>query len=226
MGSAWHDGAVRTDVTVRLVAAARRVGREPLILILITAGIFEILSGDPISHGVLLFLAAGIVAREQGRRRGDGPSLPSGRLGTSIPQHDAASAGLLGVARTIPRPAGLAIAAAYAAIVGGFARFTWPMTVAILIPGGLALAAAWGDRSPRPPRPRVARWGLVAWASVLVALGLWELTQLLLQPSLTVNSYAHPTISYLMDPLLNQHRVDRSLAIFAWLSLGWVVVDR
>jgi hypothetical protein len=218
---------VVTDVTVRLVAVARRVAREPLILILITAGIFEILSGDPISHGVLLFLAAGLVAREQASRPSGEPCLPTERPGTIAPiLDDAALSGPLRLARTMPWPVGLAIAVAYAAVVGGFARFTWPMTAAILVPGGLALAAVWEDRSPRPRRPEVARWGLAVWAAVLVALGLWELTQLLLQPSLTVNSYAHPTISYLLDPLLNQHRIDRSVAIFAWLSLGWIVMDR
>jgi hypothetical protein len=54
-------------------------------------------------------------------------------------------------------------------------------------------------------------------------LGLWELTQLLLQPTLTTDSYAHPTISVLTDPLLASH-VGRSILLFVWLAAGWFLV--
>jgi len=53
--------------------------------------------------------------------------------------------------------------------------------------------------------------------------GLWELTQLLLQPTLTTDSYAHPTISVLTDPVLASH-VGRSILLFVWLAVGWFLV--
>jgi hypothetical protein len=58
---------------------------------------------------------------------------------------------------------------------------------------------------------------------VVVALGLWELTQLLLQPSLTTDSRSHPTISVLTDPVLGSHP-GRSVLLFAWLAAGWFLV--
>ena len=56
-----------------------------------------------------------------------------------------------------------------------------------------------------------------------MAAGLWELSALVQQPSLTADSYAHPTISSLADPLLGSHP-GRSLALAIWLGLGWLVV--
>jgi hypothetical protein len=60
---------------------------------------------------------------------------------------------------------------------------------------------------------------------VFVALGLWELTQLLLQPSLTTDSQAHPTLSVLTDPVLGTHP-GRSIALFAWAAFGWFLLQR
>ena len=57
----------------------------------------------------------------------------------------------------------------------------------------------------------------MAWVSLFIALGLWELSALLLQPTLTTDSYAHPTISVLTDPVLATH-LGRSIALFAWLA--------
>jgi hypothetical protein len=45
------------------------------------------------------------------------------------------------------------------------------------------------------------------------------------QPHLTTDSYAHPTISALTDPLLAGHP-GRSLVIAAWLFVGWLLVSR
>jgi hypothetical protein len=82
-------------------------------------------------------------------------------------------------------------------------------------------AAVW-RRAPGGPE-RLPRAGLVAWAAVFVALGLWELSALLLQPSLTTDSYAHPTISVLLDPVLAGH-LGRSVVLSLWLASGWYLV--
>jgi hypothetical protein len=48
---------------------------------------------------------------------------------------------------------------------------------------------------------------------------------LLEQPTMTTDSYAHPTISTLTDPLLSTW-AGRSLVLAAWLGLGWFLVER
>jgi hypothetical protein len=79
--------------------------------------------------------------------------------------------------------------------------------------GTTARGPAW------PGRPvLVAGDGRVA--AVFVALALWELGALLLQPALTVDSPAHPTISVLLDPVLGS-APGRSVGFAVWLALGW-----
>jgi hypothetical protein len=46
-----------------------------------------------------------------------------------------------------------------------------------------------------------------------------------LQPSITTDSYAHPTISTLTDPVLAASP-GRSLVLAAWLAFGWYLVER
>jgi hypothetical protein len=68
-------------------------------------------------------------------------------------------------------------------------------------------------------------WGTVSWVAVFLALALWELAALLLQPSLTTPSAAHPTISTLTDPVLASH-LGRSITLSLWLVLGWLLLER
>src|SRR5438477_561657 len=84
----------------------------------------------------------------------------------------------------------------YAVLIGEFGRYSWPATAAVIAPAGAGLVFAWHGPSrpravPRPIRP-TARAGAVAWVSLFIALGLWELSALLLQPTLTTASYAPP----------------------------------
>jgi len=114
----------------------------------------------------------------------------------------------------------------YAAVAGSFSRYSWPVTVAVVGPGTLAVAIGWQG----PPRPRPVRAGVAArraawWAVPLVTGGLWELTALAGQPSLTTDSPAHPTISTLTDPLLASH-LGRSLFLASWLILGGWLIER
>jgi hypothetical protein len=117
-------------------------------------------------------------------------------------------------------------AVAYIATVGALQRYTWPMTVAVVAPGIAALVLAW--RGPLRTRPVPAPQGLLRqapWAVWFVAGGLWELAALLMQPSLEVGSYAHPTISYLMDGVLASWP-GRSIVLAGWLALGWFLLGR
>jgi len=189
-----------------------------VVVILVLAGSFDWLSGNPL-HGIMLLAVAAILAWDVFLRHPGQPrDLPRPRLppAPAIPAETArAGAWLLGAG-----------ALAFAVLVGGFARYSWPASVSVVIPGSVALVLAWrGPSRPRPTPPRIHPLGGTAWISVFVGLGLWELTQLLLQPSLTTDSYSHPTISVLTDPILATHP-GRSIGLFLWLGLGWFVMGR
>ncbi len=198
-----------------VVAAARSAVRDPVIVILTLAGIGDWVSGNPV-HSILLFAVAIALTGKasvdvEGRPRaaaqgGDGTA---GRTGMFTRSHPLVVLG----------------AVVYAVLVGGFARYSWPATVAVIVPGAAAIVVAW--RSPASPATAVAPEpiGALAWASLFAALGLFELTNLLLQPSLTTDSYAHPTLSVLTDPLLATHP-GRSVGFLLWLAGGWFLVRR
>lgn len=116
---------------------------------------------------------------------------------------------------------GLAGAALYAAVVGWFARYSWPATVAVAGLGAAVVAAGWRKPQETPAASSSPR----LWGVLLVAGGLWELSALLQQPDLTTESQAHPTISTLTDPLLASHG-GRSTVLGVWLALGWYLVRR
>ncbi len=125
--------------------------------------------------------------------------------------------------------AGLAAVAAgglYAASVGAFSLFSWPATIPVVAVGCLAVAIGWqGPLRHRPPLTGTAQRRSWLWAVIVVVGGGWELSSLLQQPHLTTDSYAHPTISALTDPLLASHP-GRSLVLAAWLLVGWLLVGR
>ena len=77
----------------------------------------------------------------------------------------------------------------------------------------------------RPAGGRLPVAGTLAWAAVLVAGCLWELGALLQQPSLTTDSYSHPTVSTLTDPVL-ANSPGRAVVLLGWLALGWYLVER
>jgi hypothetical protein len=115
---------------------------------------------------------------------------------------------------------------AYALIVGGFPRYSWPATTAVACLGAVIIARGWAEPPARVSAyPALGRRGVIAWAAVFVAGGLWELAALLLQPDLMTGSYFHPTISVLSDPVLLTH-TGRSVALMAWLGFGWFLVKR
>jgi len=184
---------------------------DPVVVILLLAGTFDGLSGNPI-HSILLFATALALGWDRARPRGE----PTSR-----------AIAVLERAPSRPLLAMLIVAAvAYAVTVGGFGRYSWPTTISILALGAVALAVAW--RGPRHPERELAALdpvGAVAWASAFVALALWELSNLLLQPNFTTDSYAHPTLSVLTDPILASH-VGRSILLFLWLAFGWFLLER
>jgi hypothetical protein len=114
----------------------------------------------------------------------------------------------------------------YADVVGGFRRYSWPITISVVALGCLMVAIGWqGPLRERAALTRIAVRRTWLWAVLLVAGGLWELNSLLRQPHVTTDSYAHPTISALTDPLLASHP-GRSLVLGAWLLLGSFLAGR
>lgn len=177
--------------------------------ILVLAGIFDGISGNPV-HSILLFAAAAALAYDAAAPRPVAPPL----LSQQIPGDRTLAAW------------GVAAALAYAALVGGYPRYSWQATLAVAVPGAIALALAWrGPLRARPVSEPLDPSGAGAWLGVFVFLGLWELTQLLLQPSLTIDSYAHPTLSVLSDPALAT-QAGRSVGLSLWLGLGCALLLR
>ena len=197
-------------------ADLRAAGRDRLTWILGLAAFFDGISDNWI-HAVLLGSVAAAVGRDAARQsRGIPPPAAIPLLGPP----SAASRG-----RWLALGA-MAALAAYAVAAGTFTRYSWPATMAILLPGSAALVVGWQGPLRPVPLPRAPDpVGVRAWAAVFVAAGLWELSALLQQPTLRVSSEAHPTISFLMDPVLATHP-GRSVALACWLGMGWWLLNR
>jgi hypothetical protein len=201
--------------------------RQPIVLILLLIAFFTTISGKPFD-GFLMVTVAGLMLWEAARTVLRGAPAGAGP--------GAAAAESRGAARPEVRPSArrrwltglgwVTAGLAYAGVVGEFRRYSWPATAAIVALGCLMVAVGW--QGPLRHRRQLAGRALRRawmWAVVLVCGGMWELSSLLQQPHLTTDSYAHPTISALTDPLLASHP-GRSVALCAWLLIGWFLAGR
>jgi hypothetical protein len=192
--------------------------RAPVVWVLLAIAYFTGISGKPVDGVLMLVVAAGL-AWDTGRRALRHPesesaptARPAGRAG--------------GRQRLLMVSALLAAGVVYAAVVGSFSRYSWPATAGIIGLGAVVVLIGWhGPLRDRPDGGRLPVAGTLAWIAVLVAGCLWELGALLQQPSLTTDSYTHPTISTLTDPVLATGP-GRSVVLLAWLALGWYLVER
>jgi hypothetical protein len=208
VGESNRAGRPRLTARARLVVAV-----DPLAWVLLLAGVVDGFSDNWV-HAVFLIVAAMAVWADHWARAAGHPGRPSvpllrGRAGTG-------SRRARGVA--------LAGVALYAVVAGSMQPYSWPMTVAVVLPAAAGLVLAWRGplrEGPVPPKP--GRTAALAWWAVLVVGGLWELTALLMQPSIDVGSAAHPTISFLMDSVLASP-AGRMLTIALWLALGWFLL--
>jgi hypothetical protein len=112
------------------------------------------------------------------------------------------------------------VALAYGWIAGGLRPFTWPAAVSTTLGGLVIFILAWRHR-PVPVPARYDRGQLVAWTVWLAAVTGWELWAL----SMTPRS-RHPTISSLINSGIEAAHPGRSIAVLAWLALGWWLARR
>jgi hypothetical protein len=233
MGSTGRDGpgAREESAGARARPSFLAASREPVIIaIFVLAGIFEVLSGDPFVHGAVLFAVAGALSWDAIRRRREAvaqPTEPKVSSATAGDMHPGPAEPVAGSAAKLRlTPAMVFAGVAYAIAVGTFGRYSWPSTVAVVGPGAAGVAVAWRRPTHEEPAPLgLDPWGTLAWVAVFLALALWELAALLLQPSLSTPSAAHPTISTLMDPTLASH-LGRSITLILWLGFGWFLLER
>ena len=120
-----------------------------------------------------------------------------------------------------PRAAVMGAAATYAVVMGELQSFTWE--------SALGLALAWAvvlwvgldrDRPRLPAAPRPSWAGIGAWAVPILGFSALEIVNDLLG-----STYQHPTLSVLMDPVL-ENPVNRTAAVAVWLLTGWELLRR
>ncbi len=188
------------------------VGRalDPVVGILLLAGLFDGMSGNPI-HGLVLAGAGG------------GLIVVPPRVGEAIEISSAGDRRRRGEGQRwhIVLP----VALAFGLVAGGLQRYTWPVTFAILVPGITGLVVASRSRWREAPAERLDRAGVGAWIGVLIGLGIFELANFVLQPSRLEGSFDHPTLSTLFDDVVIGHP-SRAIALTVWALVGWWLVER
>ena len=190
--------------------------RAPVVWILLAIAFFTSISGKPVDGVLMLIVAVGL-AWDAGRR-----ALRHPETGEATARTDR----LPGRRRRVVVITLVVAGVVYAGVVGSFSRYSWPATAGIIgLSTGVVLIGWHRPVRARPDGGRLPVAGTLAWIVVLVAGCLWELSSLYLQPSLTTDSYTHPTISTLTDPLLATSP-GRMLVLFAWVAFGWYLVER
>jgi len=200
--------------------------RDPVAWILVIAGVVELISGGTAARGAILFAGAGLILADRIRvglvraRASLGNSRPTSVAPASRPSIAAAPfQAAVSRRRWVVGALGAALLAALLAV------HTLPLTAVTGVVGILVVGWAWLTEpdTVEMRRPRVG--GLVAWGGVFLALGLWELTALLGQPTLAESSYDHPTISYLLDPVLATY-TGRVVGLCLWVAAGRSLIRR
>lgn len=207
-----------------LVASLWRLPRglaHPVVLTFLVAAVLSYLSADGIRAAYLMAVGLAL-AWDQARRRSapaETARQPAVFSGESAASRQAAMRRL-----RAPAAAGAII---YSLLIGLFQRYSWPATVLADIPAVAAVIIAWlvSAGSETEPAGPLDMAGAAAWAVVWVGASAWEVAALFLQPTLSTNSYAHPTLSVLANTILAS-MPGRSIVAFGWLALGWYLVRR
>jgi hypothetical protein len=132
---------------------------DPVVGILLLAGLFDGMAGNPIHALVLAGAGLGLVAVP--------PSVPDARGPLAATGEPVGRSGRRWWWVALP------VAAAYGVVAGGLDRYTWPVTFAILVPGVAVLVI--GSRSRRKATAEPGGTGGSApWVIALVALGVFD----------------------------------------------------
>ncbi|MCM6772330.1 hypothetical protein NDR87_01420 [Nocardia sp. CDC159] len=103
--------------------------------------------------------------------------------------------------------------------------FTAAATALVLIPVGVLLVLVLRRPAvPNRPTSRLRR-GIYVWSGLLAAVLAWEAFAYVRQPDWTQPSAEHPTLSTLLDPVLQQGPL-RFAGWLAWLWVGWRLARR
>jgi len=110
---------------------------------------------------------------------------------------------------------------AYSWIAAGTVPFTRNALLAVLLPGAVVAALAYGRPARRIPSPeRIDVAGFSYWAVCIIALVEWEAA------AFRDNSlWWHPSLTALIDPMLDVRPV-KAAGILVWLLSGWALVRR
>jgi hypothetical protein len=196
----------------------RAVGHPAVVLLTLT-GLMSMLADTRILDGLVLVVVALVLVWDSVRAGGTTPPATAG--GTP------AVAGLITAWRRmlVSMSSGRATIGGclLALLVGCFERYSWPATVAVWALATVQLLVCW-PQTPTEPGPP-PRHGALIWIGWMVVTGLWELSALLQQPTLTTGSRAHPTISVLLEPFLATYP-GRVVTFGAWLAAGWSLARR
>jgi hypothetical protein len=113
-----------------------------------------------------------------------------------------------------------AVAVGYAWVGSGLESHSSAAAVAVAGPA-VAVAVIVLRRPAVVSRTDDARVGrtVLLWAALITAGLLWEAYAFFHQPAWTVGSYDHPTLSVLLDPVLDNRAV-RFLGWLVWLRAG------
>ncbi len=217
-------------------AGAFRMLRDPAVLVITVTGLFHMGRGARADGVVFLSVAVALLVSDlRGGRPPDTERRATGRatrpraLTTapawrSAPQTPRWGQGTAVQGRALTAVAVAGAAAGYGWLVGGLAQDGWVVWIAFALPGALAGALAWPQRTA--PSRRSGPDGCWAWASVAVLAGLWQLTAFLLQQQSTPDRlYDHPTVSLFIDPLVDS-QPGRGVGLAVWLASGYVLLRR
>ena len=214
-----------------LTASLRRLPRSlihPVVVTFLVAAYFSYVTGDTVRAGYLLAVGLALTW-DQTRRRAAQMAPDAGHAGPGGAAPVAFSGESADRRRAVMRrwlwPAVLT-GIAYSLVVGSLQRYSWPATIAVSVPAVAGVVVAWRVSAGSKGAPgRLSPAGIAAWAVVWAGAAAWELTALYLQPSLTTDSYAHPTLSVLADPVLASVP-GRAAVLLAWLAFGWYLARR
>ncbi len=119
------------------------------------------------------------------------------------------------------RPIVLVPLFALLSLVGGlFPSFSLLAFLYVLLIGGTMTWLGLSGRVPKRATPVRLGRGSAWWLLPALALAIVELINFLLG-----STYPHPTLSVMMDPLLERYPV-RTAAYFGWLTSFWGLVRR